>query len=89
MRTWGNRMTVLRQIGDRLRRAWNSAARKNIQLTDAAALVLKEAERRGHRATQIKQQGAAAILLEDPNGGTIYLWSSEEIVAYGKSKNWV
>jgi hypothetical protein len=82
-------MVGMRRLIDRLRRAWDKATRKNIQLNDAAEQILKQAELRGHQVKRVKSQGAEAILVEDPKGGKVFLWSSDDVIDYARSKKWV
>jgi hypothetical protein len=37
----------------------------------------------------VKSQGAEAILVEDPKGGKVFLWSSDDVIDYARSKKWV
>jgi hypothetical protein len=82
-------MVGLNRLVGALRQAWDKATRKSIQLNDAAEQILKEAELRGHQVKRVKSQGAEAILLEDEKSGKVFLWSSEDVIDYARSKKWV
>jgi hypothetical protein len=73
----------------RLRGSWDAAFRKSIQLNEAAEQVLKQAELRGHRVSRAQSQGAEAILVEDPKGGRVFLWSSDDVLDHARSKKWI
>jgi hypothetical protein len=73
----------------RLRGKWSTAFKKSVQLNEAAEKALKEAELRGLRVNRVKSQGAEAILVEDPKGGKVFLWSSEDVLDHARSKKWI
>jgi hypothetical protein len=81
-------MAALKRLADRLRGTWDGVTRRTIQLSDAAEQILRTAEAQGHQVKRVKSQGAEAILLEDPKGGKVFLWSSDDVIAHAKSKNW-
>jgi hypothetical protein len=63
--------------------------RKDVQLNETAAQLLKEAEGRGYRVSRVMSQGAQAILVEGSEGSKVHLWSSEDVIEYAKSKKWL
>lgn len=76
------------RIQQLVRRLLSSMGRKGVQLNDTAERLLKEAEARGYRVTRVMSQGAEAILVEGSEGSA-YLWSSDDVIDFAKSKNWL
>ena len=81
-------MCYLKSIGGVLSRLLNSGV-KGIALNHDGHRVLQEAKARGYRVTRSARQGAEAIVLERGYEGSVHLWSNEDVVTYGRSKNWI
>jgi len=82
-------MQTATRLGQLVRNAFRRMTRNDIQLSEAAERLLKEAEGRGYRVSRVMSHGAEAILVEGSEGGKVYLWSSEDVIEYAKSKNWL
>ncbi len=81
-------MKYFKLIGDILSRVRGSA-KKGIALNNDGNQVLREAEARGYQVTRSRRWRTEAIVLGRDNEGSVHLWSNEDVVAYGKSKNWI
>jgi hypothetical protein len=64
-----------------------AGAPATIALSQAAQQVLTAAVAQGYTISEDTRQGSPAIVLERDGTGKVHLWSSEDVVEFGKSKN--
>jgi hypothetical protein len=79
---------MISQLWTKLVQAVNRPPAK-FALTNDAQRVLAEASARGYRVAEEIRQGSAVVMLEKEGSGSIHLWSSDDIVEFGRSKNWI
>ena len=82
-------MESLSRFVEALRRAFGSMTSNRLQLNETAERLLEEAGCRGYKVSRVRNMGAEAILVEGSEGGKIYLWSSDDVIEYAKSAEWL
>ena len=76
-----------RHLWDKLVRTIHRPPAKFL-LTDDARRVLAQAEARGYRVVVEIRQGSPAMVLKKEDASLIHLWSSDDIIEYGRHMNW-
>jgi hypothetical protein len=80
-------MKLFGAISDMLRR--QASGPRGVALSGLGEQVIRKAEIEGYRVTRSSAQGPEAIVLERNAEGSIFLWSNEDVIAYGRSKKWI
>jgi len=79
-------MFNIKRIGRVLNRAVTRSETQTFSLSPAAQQVLNGARAKGYKVSTTTRQGTDVVIIEG-TGGTIHLWSSDDIVEFGRSKN--
>ena len=80
-------MTMIFDLWNRLRGAPQRPPR--VALSETAKRVLAMAAELGFTVSEDNRQGAPAIVLETEGRGKVHLWSSDDVVAFGKANKMI
>jgi hypothetical protein len=81
-------MKFAEPISALLRRVVN-ARQKGVVLSELGERVVQQAQARGYEVERSTRQGPEAIVFTRNGEETIFMWSSEDVVAYGRSRQWI
>jgi hypothetical protein len=76
-------------IRETIKRLMARRAPAVLEITAEASRVLAAAERHGYTVTNGIRQGRPVVVIEKDGAGTIHMWSSDDVVDLGRSKNWI
>jgi hypothetical protein len=76
-------------IKDAIKRLMARRTPASLEITPEASRVLAIAESHGYRVIKGARQGRPVVVIEKDGTGIIHMWSSDDIVDLGRSKNWI